>query len=85
MKTIFNYLEKRDWYLQLLIGAVLAILALALCAVFNGHDIQAIIVVTLLAVFKEHYLEHRTEEAFHWRNFLLLILPVVIGFIILHY
>ena len=54
MQTIINYLEKRDWYLQLLIGAVLAILALALCAIFNGHDIQAIIVVTLLAVFKEH-------------------------------
>ena len=85
MQTIINYLEKRTWYLQLIIGAVLAILALVLCAIFNGHDIQAIIVVTLLAVFKEHYLEHITEEAFHWRNFLLLILPVVIGFIILHY
>jgi len=51
----------------------------------GGHDFQALIAVTLLAAFKEHYLEHRTKEAFHWRNFLLLILPVVIGFIILHW
>jgi len=83
--SIINFLEKRAWYLQLLIGAVLAILALTLCAIMNGHDFQALIYVVLIAAFKEHYLEHRTQEDFHWRNFLLLILPVVIGFIILHW
>ncbi|WP_417885343.1 hypothetical protein [Zunongwangia sp.] len=83
--SIIKFIEKRTWYLQLLLGTIIAILTLVFTSFLQGHNLLALVIVGLLATIKEQYLEHKTGEAFHWRNFMLLLIPVVFGYVILHW
>lgn len=83
MKTsIINIIENQTWYRQLVYGGILGAFFLILTWLSDTHPFLAIAAVSIIAVAKEHYVEH-LEGRFNWRNFFLLILPVLLFHIII--
>ncbi|MDT0689377.1 hypothetical protein RM549_06240 [Salegentibacter sp. F188] len=81
---ILQIIENENWKKQLLYGSILAIFFLLLCWFGDVTSFLAVIAVSVIAAGKEHYMHDITGEL-NYRNFMLLVFPVLIIHIILHW
>ena len=78
MNNFLKLVENPTWYIQLLYGAILAVFFGAI-TLFCGFSLfWALVQIALIAAVREHYNEH-LENRFNWRNFLLVILPIILA------
>lgn len=81
MKTLFRTLASKDWAKQLFYGACMAAFYGIICWASGWSLLVAMIATGLVAGMKEHY-EYDQTGVFSWRNFLLMIVPVLILYVI---
>ena len=78
MEKFLKLVENTTWYIQLLYGAILATFFGSI-VLFCGYSLFiALVLIALIAAVREHYNEH-LENRFNWRNFFLLLLPIILA------
>ncbi len=78
MNKFLTLVENNSWYIQLLYGAVLALIFGAI-TLFCGFSLfWALAQIALIAAVREHYNEH-LQNRFNWRNFFLLLVPIILA------
>lgn len=82
MQKFINIIENQTWCRQLVYGGILGAFFLLLTWLSDTHPFLSLMAVSIIAVAKEHYIEHLVGR-FNWRNFFLLILPVLLFHIII--
>lgn len=81
MKNFFEIITDDTWYRQFVYGTALAAFSGLICLFCGWSLLIAVAWTVMMAGFREHYLEDITGQ-FNWRNFLFLIVPVLVLYII---
>ena len=84
MEKFWKIIENTTWYRQLVYGSILGAFFMVLCLLGHTTTFLALIAVAVIAAAKEHCVEHLKGE-FNYRNFMLLILPVLLAHIVMHW
>lgn len=77
-------MENTTWYRQLVYGAIMAAFFIGLCLLGHAATFWALVAVSIISAAKEHTVEHLKGE-FNYRNFMLLVLPVLFIHLLIHW